>query len=476
MKYTRHRILKVSLAVLLAVVLAGAFCYSPKETYAAGGTARVSLASVEGLSAGTEFGFELYKVGHFEGAGLVLDEAYQGSHADLSMESDDSEGWLASAKTLATYIDGMASKPAAVGETRHIGPGGTAAWTVADNGLYLVKGSTARDAENSKINWTPQPMYIRILNGDQTAALTNNEVVTKLVRTPVALKHSVIKAWDIPEGKSETAKPAEINVAILYGTTTVDVVKLNSDNSWSWAWESEEDGNKITYIHANGEGEDPTEKTFEAADGDLSWSCMEIFTVEDLSAARSAALEATDSVTSGGAVTDDEAAELAKLSRRFTVTYPDPEQSEESEMERINITNTYSVTELEIIKNLDGYVDNGDSSNITIAFRVTGLDADGVEVYSSIAGITFGKSDDLTKSTVVTGIPVNAETITVTEVYSAGYTPKETELNAVKSEDDGKWTVTFDNTHGRTPGSGVVNKYENGAISDQQGLTGGSGN
>ena len=124
MQKNRHRIIKTVGALVLAMVLAGSFeMYGPKQTMAAGGVATVTLAKAEGLSEGTAFGFELYKVGHFSGPGLVLEDEFKGSNADVSIpnkadyKSDNYGGkswenaWLDSANTLGTFINSMASKP-----------------------------------------------------------------------------------------------------------------------------------------------------------------------------------------------------------------------------------------------------------------------------------------------------------------------------------------------------------------------------
>ena len=86
MQKNRHRITKTIGALVLALVLAGSFgAFGPKQTMAAGGVAKVTLTKIEGLSEGTEFEFELYKVGHFSGPGLVLEDEFKGSGANVSI-------------------------------------------------------------------------------------------------------------------------------------------------------------------------------------------------------------------------------------------------------------------------------------------------------------------------------------------------------------------------------------------------------
>ena len=59
------------LTVAMSVTMIG---YTPQTALAEGGKATVKLANAEGLDANTEFSFEMYKVGHFDGPGIVLED------------------------------------------------------------------------------------------------------------------------------------------------------------------------------------------------------------------------------------------------------------------------------------------------------------------------------------------------------------------------------------------------------------------
>ena len=79
-----------------------------------------------------------------------------------------------------------------------------------------------------------------------------------------------------------------------------------------------------------------------------------------------------------------------------------------------------------------------------------------------------------TKTRKITDIPVNADEITVTEVYSGQYkgdseksSKRENEI--VFDNEKNLWTVTMDNTHDFHQGSGVVNKYGDGDLKDREG-------
>lgn len=465
-------------ALVLAVVLAGSFgAFGPKQTMAAGGVATVTLTNIDGLSAGTAFDFELYKVGHFSGPGLVLEDEFKGSNANVTIpkkadyKAEDYGGkswenaWLDSANTLGTFINSMASKPASIGGVHTLRPGESFSQPVTDNGLYLVMSKTVRDSENDKVNWTPQPMYISILNGDSEATLTNNEVVVKILRTPVPSKHKVTKRWEIPKGREDSLMPSEIIVNILYGGDVIDTVKLNNDNNWTYDWSSDESGEKYKYI---GEGDKVIE--FEPDKTNPKWSVVEIFDADAYKAA------------TGKDATEAELAEISKLAGRFTVDYelPDPEITEQTGIEQFFIDNKYSKSELELTKKLDGFVDGGDRSNVTTAFRIVAKDADGNEIYNIILGISFAKDDEVdadgyyTKTRKITDIPVNADEITVTEVYSGQYKrdsekSSKREGEIVFDSEKNLWTVTMDNTHDYHQGSGVVNKYGDGDLKDREG-------
>lgn len=281
MKENRHNLLRSIRALVLALVLAVTIGgQMPQEAFAAGGDVTVSLAKVKGLSEGTEFTFEMYKVGHFEGPDIVLESALKDAKVDVdfSVNKEESDGakaerMLKSAKALTQYIDDNGIEPELIG-TYTLRAGESFTQTVTDNGLYLVRSYPVRDAsDGAKCNWTPQPVYVAVIDGDTSIDLDNETIdgkaVIKIVRTPVPLKHKVIKSWVIPEGYKDV-KPESITVNIRYGGVVIDTVTLNAENNWSYTWESEEDGDTYKYI-----GKDAT-ITFDPNLDDPRWSCDEV--------------------------------------------------------------------------------------------------------------------------------------------------------------------------------------------------------
>ncbi len=263
MKMNRHRMLRsiraLALAMMLAITVGGQM---PQEAFAAGGDVTVSLAKVKGLAEGTEFAFEMYKVGHFNGPDIELETALKNANVDLDFAAgkDESDGakaerMLKSAKALTQYIDDNGIEPEIIGSHK-LKAGGSFTQSVSDNGLYLVRSHPVRDAsDGAKFNWTPQPVYVAVIDGDTSIKLDNviidSKAVVKIVRTPVPLQHMVIKSWVIPEG-SGNVKPESITVNIRYGGAIIDTVKLSADNDWSYKWKSEEDGDTYRYIGSNG--------------------------------------------------------------------------------------------------------------------------------------------------------------------------------------------------------------------------------
>ena len=273
----KNRYLKVKSvrALVLALLFTAAlFLMVPQQAMAEGGSATVTLGHAEGLSPGTSFEFELYKVGHFNDDGkLGLDDALKDAHVKLDYDKEDAAGWLSSAWTLAQYIENNNIKLDAIGGSHTLKPGESFTESGLEDGLYIVMSHTVRDAADDLTNWTPQPVYIAVLGGDSSVIL-NNEVVTKIVRSGVTIWHRVTKLWEIKEGDEKYAKPSEINVNIRYGGKIIDTIKLNSGNNWTYEWKSEESGDTYKYIGGGKTIE------FKPADTSHKWTVDEIFTVE----------------------------------------------------------------------------------------------------------------------------------------------------------------------------------------------------
>lgn len=323
MKTNIHRTLKLIGSMLLVMVMSITMVgYVPQVVQAEGGTATVTLSKVDGLDPSTEFNFELYKVGHFEGPDFVLDDNLKGSNADVkfpsnSEESDQSraERMLASASQLTKYIDDNKISLKAIGGTHTLKPGGSFSEAVSENGLYLVRSNTVRDASGGNFNWTPQPVYLMILNGDSSIDIANTEIdgkaVVKIVRTPIQFKHRVKKTWTIP-ASAGNVKPGSIYVNIRYGGEIIDTVKLTGQSSWTYDWTSEEDGNQYKYIGHDVNGKE-TVKTFTPNTSKPYWSVDEIL---------------DSSKVTGWNLTADEKTEIDSLSKCFTPEYSNPKTVE----------------------------------------------------------------------------------------------------------------------------------------------------
>lgn len=482
MKQNRHRKLKSIGVLALALMLAGSmFAFVPKQTMAAGGTATVTLAKAEGLSDNTVFSFDMYKVGHFSGPGLVLEDALSGSGENVNFPtgSDESpeekaERMLESARNLASYIEDndieLDTLPSFT-----LKPGESTGIYVEENALYLVRSHTVRDAAKGAVhNWTPQPVYVAILDGDSSITISN-EVVTKIVRTPVSLNHLVHKKWNpLPEGVT-LSNPEAVFVNIRYGSKIVDTVKLSNDNDWMYEWDSEEDGDTYKYIGTDDEGESKVVEF--KPEGDPKWSCDEVLDAEAYAANFE---KLAYSNAKARSFSDDELKAIEKTAMRYK-SYPELQgdsdvQSDVQDdlIDRHVIVNEYNKKSLELTKKLDGYVDAGDRSNVTMAFRVIAY-KNGSEIYNNVIGMAFSANSEVdsdglyTQTKTINDIPANADKVTVEEVYSGQYIGDD--LQTIEGDDlkAAVLTVTMKNTHDFHQGSGVVNVYGDGDIKDREG-------
>ena len=481
---------KAILSIMLALVLAGGYFLLGGDAFAAGGTVTVNVANQGEWPEGTEFTFNLYKVGDYDhdAAGKAIftldsslsDSGVASSLADASnYEAGTGEGadaawsqkWLGYANTLATYMNGMEDKPASTGEkTVTFGAEGSASinYSVSENGLYLLVGNST---EVDDTLWTPQPMFISVLNGNRTVQL-DNSLGVKLTSRKIVNEHSVIKLWSGDDDVKATVRPESIAVKIMYGSTPVDTVILkSSDNAsanFTYSWTDKvhyssgndaksQDDDTITSIDYIGTDADGEEKiiNFTPAKGDAGWSVVEL---------RGSDTEGTDAEAD------------APLLKFYETAYETQQMSESAET--FKITNTYSCKSLKLVKTIDGYDDDG--SNVTFSFKIVGKDADGNVVYTNHAGVSFTKEDGLTKETVITNIPGDVASIEVTEEYSGNYELdgeiKVTELPekvAADSDDEDAepetrvtgWKATANNKHGdHGPKGGIVNRYNQGKI------------
>lgn len=360
MKTNKHRMIHLvgtmMLVMAMTVTMIG---YAPQIALAAGGQATVTLVEADGLDPNTEFSFELYKVGHFEGPDFVLDDNLKDSKVDVDFPSGSdetdkakAERMLESASQLSKYIDDNNISLTSIGGSHPLKPGESFSESVSENGLYLVRSNTVRDASGANFNWTPQPVYIMILNGDSSIEISN-DVVVKIVKTSIQFRHRVKKTWVIPESAVDE-KPSAIYVNIRYSGEVIDVIKLTSAGSWTYDWLSEEEGDQYKYIGHDVNGNEIV-KEFTPDKSKPYWSADEIL---------------DSSEVTGWDLTDEEKAEIDRMAERFAPEYSGPktinvgtgQDGETVQMEEYVINNPYH----EPPTPPDDKVKTGDESNIRV--------------------------------------------------------------------------------------------------------------
>ena len=449
MKMKRRTCLRIVTALLLTVLVTAGL-YAPVSSTYAGGSARVTIA-YDGIKDGTEFTLKLYKIGswtHQDGKAVLAIDSPLASAAKVPSvlvyeDESDAEALLETSNVVGNYIKSHSSdftpvgtKTAAAGDESGALFGG-----LEDDGLYIVTGDTAVDG---KKRWTPKSVFIDILNSDKSMTIN----MVKLESSPIIDQYTVVKIWDVEDeykDKEAKARPASVDVEISYGDIIVDTVTLNKDNNWSYTWDADEsESDKVVYSNSSHEKEGSNVISASLND-DNGWS--NTFELEE---------------------DHDRMWHVTEVSDEGNIMYDVPvvEEPSESNPSRYQIINRYNVTELEIIKTLDGYVDAGSSSNITVAFKIRGMVGEDV-VYNNTAGLTFEVGDELTKKAIVKNIPGGLDSIEVEEVYAAGYSVKDGEKTKTLTKDDiketgGVWRFEFENEPGPGRGSGVVNKYEDG--------------
>lgn len=137
---------------------------------------------------------------------------------------------------------------------------------------------------------------------------------------------------------------------------------------------------------------------------------------------------------------------------------------------KFNFINEKKYTELKLTKIVDGYMDSGQKTNATIVFTVSYKvkDKDGEYVpVTRTAEVQYKPGDLGNKVTVIRKIPYDLKDLSVTEVYSGNYKPKDATQTPVLKLDKngiGIYTVTFENkvdNHKYT--GGIINKYQKDA-------------
>lgn len=266
-----------------------------------------------------------------------------------------------------------------------------------EDGFYLVTGSSVRTVdEKGKVTYTwPMPMYVRVLNEDVTYSLKPDTGVAQMLR--------VEKKWVGDEEVKEKVRSKKITIHIAYDGQAKEDVDLpikdaQGNEQWWYQWETEQ-------------GEDDPTK----------WSVTEVDVDEGYS---------------------------VDISPKFVP---------ETGFEILTVTNTYEDTELEIVKKMAEYINQG-STKQTFVFKVEGF-AGELKMFTKYVGATFGINDD-EETALVKNIPGTISRVVVTETYKGNYKPDQETKEAVF--EDGKWTCTFTNTKDTdkpTFNTGVINQY-----------------
>ena len=442
-----HRSTKGKAALLtLCAVIAAALLFVPQMSSYAAGDINVQIGEIQG--AGNDFPgftFDLYEVGAYDGPDFKLNDSFkdvQGVNVQIPRKEDYDkqkkpgdpsweEAWQQSAKNLANYIKTPAEGAAAIAPVQtfnNIKAGTPVRYHSDKNALFLLVGHTV---QYNKQNYTPVPMFVRTLNGEETYTVGT----AKVEITPVVYDHALAKEWSgEPTGAAAALRPAAIDVGIYYGSTLIDTVTLGGEGGeWTYSWKSEESGNKYKYIGSNG-----TTKEF-TPQGDPVWSVREFTSESEMKS---------------------DAAKAAAGNLRFYS--PDCTPKTSATAESFIITNTLTYKSLELEKVIDGYYE-GDQ-NATFSFLVKGFkEGNNTETpdYTNHIGITMNANEGVLRSMPATlnYIPADITRIEVTEEYSGNYTPGEI---SISNDNPYMWYVTAQNTHsGHGPKSGVVNTYRN---------------
>ena len=257
---TACKVWMASLVLLVAAVLFWTpACAEGEGTHTVSGSYKEQLPGdmdYEGIT------FKLFKVGHLDGATLVLDISVPTdvTQPDLSIQRSDypdtdegtqawTKDWLAQAKIVADYLPEEAES--AGGEAKTDADGKFTFPNAVPDGLYLL---TSTDdpriaaSGDTKAAWSPQPMLVLVDGKDVT-------VTVKPTSTPLVDDYSVVKIWDDKDYESD--RPESIDVEIYYNykqggqNTPIETVTLNADNDWCYSWSTSDgkykDKNNGTY-------------------------------------------------------------------------------------------------------------------------------------------------------------------------------------------------------------------------------------
>lgn len=414
---TRKRIcsLLLTLALMVPCLVVPAYAYDGSYTVSG-----QYLPNDVPLPAETEF--ELYLVGGFARKAddpdisvLRLNDAikeggYTGS-ISLGYKNEGTaeeaawtdQDWLDEAKTLSDWIVDKKETFEPAGVTTW---NGTFSFSGLSNGLYLLRSDDRQKIDNGGDESNDSTYYSPVPMFIQVL----NENVTGIsvkAKEENVRSFRVTKVWANDSDKT-ALRPAQITIERLYGGEKYDEQVLSDDNNWTYSWEA---------------AEDQLEK---------EWTVREV---------------PDDSTALNYSCTTKEAVD------------------KEGHLKLITLTNTYSRSYLEIVKNTDKLAQLTGGSNITAVFEIVGF-KNNKEVFRTDSGAVI---DDTSKKLTVKNIPVNLDRLEVTEVYAGGNysaadVAKQAEFIAADTEDStsGYYTVSFENKFGDTAviSHGIVNKYQ----------------
>ena len=392
--------------------------------------------------------FRLYKVGHFgrvtagESAGeatLEFDDALAELRSTVDLNSPDlrrsadqvaemsetdkaawTKEWLEAALSIENFIK---SHPDAISVLKEgtVGADGKFSFSGLDNGLYLVSGDSVEIEDYTDKTGKVRDVFFAPQPMLVQILNGSQDIGIKPVIEDVT-QYVVTKEWIGDENMLSLVRPEGITISIFYDGTKVEDVQLPINNNWYYAWKGTKERN------------DP-----------FKWSVSENLTDED------------------------------KLNYK-SECIPDPSGAQMT----FKIKNTYSRQDLEIKKITPQYVKHNEKVSTSVVFEITGVDANGEQVYHTKAGLQVTGPSAEGDILNVSNIPSNVKTLTVKELYSGGnYTPQP-ESQTVEAEVDpetGKsvFKVTFRNKYDDTThfGSGIVNKFQldgdNYRITERQG-------
>lgn len=236
---------------ILAGLFAGLLCLAsvvgalPSQAYAAEtidterGVSLTVQCRGEGETPVPSVRFRLYRVAEVSPeCTYTLTSDFAGSSVDLEKTLDHAE-WKALANTLTGYVGFHSLAPAQEALTDANGIAVFPESGTMETGLYLVLGDRYQIGE---YYYFPMPFLVCLPNYlEEQWVYENVTAVPKYDREPLdrTVSRRVWKDW---VGGNASARPREIQVALLGDGQEYDRVTLNQANNWEYRWE-ELDGN-----------------------------------------------------------------------------------------------------------------------------------------------------------------------------------------------------------------------------------------